>query len=719
MRCRHIPEEDVARYTATEDRADQRPVSPRGPAFLILVFVIVRATSFAQAQPVEAPVVFEGGVVNAASFLRPPVAGSGLAQGSLISIFGGNLGPEPGVSAEFPLTSELAGVSIEIQTAEGGALAAIPIFVSSGQINALLPSATPVGLNLLSVRREGAASGPAALKVVRSSFGLFAFGSGVVRDAVAQRFVSESEQPLATREAPARPGDTVVLWGTGLGPVAGPETSASEAGALDTPVEVMVGHRNAAITYQGRAPCCVGLDQINIRIPEETPAGCFVPVWVSVSGTVHSNIATIPISEDGGACRENPALPTPLTGAPTGRVLLRRVTDLDESLNPIAATTRDTAIGWFRAPAEVLAAAVSPETTATVARTAREIDLAPLQAADLAAVPPQGTCLVYDSVAEEGFYFRDSLFLDAGARLELVGPGGRVEVPKSAEEYRLAAPPAALFLGAGDYGLQGFGGSGFPAFAAEILSGDPARWRVRGDTEGEARLRGVSVEWELAGREPNSILLVGREAVAAPGAGEEIPAPTRFGFVCAASNTALEFAIPPAVLANLSEATAALELASVWGPRVLEFPTDGPETGSLVYLGAQRSSVRLGQPQLPSTPVALPDGTEVQAELALSFAERQRGLMSRRELPSSQGMLFLFENPGRYGFWMLNTLVPLDIVWVDSERRVVFVSENTPPCPAGTFCPTYGSDVVAQFVLELAAGQAAAHGVTVGARLDW
>lgn len=718
MPCRHIQEEGVARCARTENRAEGRWVSVRGLVFAILVFVILRATSFAQVQPPGAPVVFESGVVNAASFLRPPLAGSGLAQGSLISIFGANLGPEPGVSGEFPLTSELAGVAVEIQTAEGGTLAAIPIFVSSGQINALLPSATPVGLNLLSVRRDGAASGPAALKVVRSSFGLFAFGSGVVRAAVAQRFVSESEQPLAIREAPARPGDTVVLWGTGLGPVAGPEASASEAGALDTPVEVMVGHRDAAITYQGRAPCCVGLDQINIRIPDEAPAGCFVPLWVSVRGAVHSNIVTLPISEDGEACRENPMPPARLAGAPTGRVLLRRATDLDDSLNAIAATTRDTAIGWFRAPAEVLAASLSPEAIAAAAQTRRDIDLAPLQAADLAAVPPQGTCLVFDSVAEEGFFFRDTLFLDAGARLELVGPGGRVEVPKLEDEYRLAAPPAALFLGAGDYRLQGPGGSGFPVFEAEIVSGDAARWRARGDAQGEARLRGVSVEWDLAAKAPDSILLVGRDAIAAPpGAGDEILAPTRF--VCAASNTTLEFAIPPAVLANLSEATAALELTSVWGPRALEFPTDGPETGSLAYLDAKRSTVRLGQARLPSTPVALPDGTEVQAELALSFAERQRGLMFRRELPSSQGMLFLFENPGRYGFWMLNTLVPLDIVWLDSQRRVVFVSENTPPCPAGTFCPTYGSDVVAQFVLELAAGQAAARGVTVGARLDW
>lgn len=685
------------------------------PSFRGFLFTILLAAACAsaRAQPAGAPAVFDGGVVNAASFLRPPVAGSGLAQGSLISIFGSNLGPESGVSAEFPLGTELAGVSVEIQTAAGGALAAIPLFVSSGQINALLPSATPVGLNLLSVRRAGVASASTAIKVVRGSFGLFAFGSGVVRTAVAQRFVSESELPLATNDVPARPGETVVLWGTGLGPVTGPETAAAEAGSLDTPIEVMVGHRSAAISYQGRAPCCVGLDQINIRIPEDTPEGCFVPLWVSVRGALHSNVATIPISRDGEACRENPALPAPLPGAPAGRVLLQRAVVLGEALTPIEATTRDLAVGWFRAPSDVAVGAGAPK-AATPARTVRNAALAPLQAADLAVLPPEGTCLVYDSVAEEGFFF----FLNAGARLELDGPGGRIDVPLLTGEYRLAAPPGALFLGPGGYRVRGPGGSGFPSFSSEILSGEAGRWTAKGDAEGEARLRGVSLEWGPSATSPDSILVVGRDVIPSPpGAGEGILAPTRF--VCAAPNTSQGFAIPQAVLANLPEAAAALELTSLWGPRPLEFPTDGPETGSLAYLHAQQSSVRLGPAPLPSTPVALPDGTEIQAELAATFAERQRGLMFRRELPASQGMLFLFENSGRYGFWMLNTLVPLDILWLDSERRIVFISANTPPCPPGTLCPTYGSDVAAQFVLELAAGQAAAHGLTVGARLEW
>ncbi len=657
-----------------------------------------------RAQP-AAPVVFANGVVNAASFLQPPAAGSGLAQGSLISIFGANLGPEAGVSADFPLSNVLAGVSVEIQTAGGGVLAALPLFVSSTQINALLPSATPVGQNTLAVRRDGVASSLVPFTVVGSSFGLFVSPGIVVSAAAAQRFVSENETPVVTRQAPATPGETVVLWGTGLGPVDGSETAAPQATAIDTPIEVMVGQRSAAILYQGRSPCCAGLDQINIRVPDDAPAGCFVPLWIAVRGSLYSNIATIPISQDGSACRETPAIPTPLPGAAVGRLLLRRAVDVDDALHPLDATTRDRAIGWFSLPSEVTPRAGSPfpRQTGTV------VALGLLQAAGLPALPPEGTCLVYAAEAGELVYR-----LDAGEAIELEGPAGRTTIPWTGSEYRLEAPPEALFLGPGSYRVSGPGGSGFPPFSTEMSVEEPAQWTAKGDSEGEARLRGLPIEWTAPAEGVNSMLLVGRDTV--PGSGSEDLAPARF--VCAASAAAQRFVIPPAVLANLPDTATALELGGLWA-KPFELSTGGPETGAMAYLDAQLSSVRLGQPPLPSTPVTLPDGTQIEAELAASFVERQRGLMFRRELPADRGMLFLFENPGHYGFWMLNTLVPLDIVWLDSERRVVFISANTPPCPAGTFCPTYGSEATAQFVLELAAGQAAAHGLTLGGQFEW
>jgi hypothetical protein len=389
--------------------------------------------------------------------------------------------------------------------------------------------------------------------------------------------------------------------------------------------------------------------------------------------------------------------------------------DLDDSLNPINATTRDLAIGRFQALTDESAEGIALSTT--VGAGAQDIALAPLDTAGLPLLPAPGTCLAYDSAA--GGSYR---FLDAGEQIELDGPAGRAAVPRDGDEYRLSSPPGAFFLGAGDYHVEGLGGGSFPPFAAEVSIGEPAALTAIDGTDLEPRAGGFSVEWDAPAMPgvtatPDATLLVGREALAQPPGSAAGVGPARF--VCAASSADEPFAIPAAIFANLPDSTAELDFANLWGPRLLEFATDGPESGSLAYLHSQLAGVRLGQPHLPGTPVALPDGAEVHAEVAATFVERQRGLMFRRELPSSAGMLFLFDNPGRYGFWMLNTLVPLDIVWLDSDRRVVFVSENTPPCPPGTACPTYGSEAVAQFVLELAAGQAAAHQLNVGDELAW
>ena len=72
--------------------------------------------------------------------------------------------------------------------------------------------------------------------------------------------------------------------------------------------------------------------------------------------------------------------------------------------------------------------------------------------------------------------------------------------------------------------------------------------------------------------------------------------------------------------------------------------------------------VSLSAPELPSTPVTLPNGTVIQAELATSFGERQRGLMNRTELATDRGMLFEFEQAALHRFWMFGTLIPLDII---------------------------------------------------------
>jgi uncharacterized membrane protein (UPF0127 family) len=111
--------------------------------------------------------------------------------------------------------------------------------------------------------------------------------------------------------------------------------------------------------------------------------------------------------------------------------------------------------------------------------------------------------------------------------------------------------------------------------------------------------------------------------------------------------------------------------------------------------------------------IILPDKTRVSAEVAATEAEREQGLMNRRALNRDAGMLFIFDKPGPYEFWMKNTLIPLDMLWLDKTGKVVSLTADVPPCKADP-CPTYPPSAIADYVLELEAGYAKSHGLKVG-----
>jgi len=91
-------------------------------------------------------------------------------------------------------------------------------------------------------------------------------------------------------------------------------------------------------------------------------------------------------------------------------------------------------------------------------------------------------------------------------------------------------------------------------------------------------------------------------------------------------------------------------------------------------------------------------------EIAQTSEEMQKGLMNRESLPANQGMLFIFTDMQPRGFWMKNTLIPLDMIFLDNNLTVVEVKKNVQPCEADP-CPVYNS-VPAQYVLEVNAGLA-------------
>lgn len=110
---------------------------------------------------------------------------------------------------------------------------------------------------------------------------------------------------------------------------------------------------------------------------------------------------------------------------------------------------------------------------------------------------------------------------------------------------------------------------------------------------------------------------------------------------------------------------------------------------------------------------------DVRLEVARTPAQQERGLMYRTALPAHTGMLFVFASDGPIGFWMKNTLVPLDMVFVAGDGRVRTVFRNVAPAP-----PSMTDDAiprengVAKYVIELPSGEASRDGIAPGVTLE-
>jgi uncharacterized membrane protein (UPF0127 family) len=119
-----------------------------------------------------------------------------------------------------------------------------------------------------------------------------------------------------------------------------------------------------------------------------------------------------------------------------------------------------------------------------------------------------------------------------------------------------------------------------------------------------------------------------------------------------------------------------------------------------------------------ATVVLRPEGrpeVRVRVELARTDEEQARGLMFREHLDADAGMLFLFQNDDIRRFWMRNTLIPLDMLFISSDNRVVGIVENAEP----------QTDTVrevaqpSQYVLEVNGGFSAEHGITAGTPVEF
>ncbi|HEY4493594.1 MAG TPA: DUF192 domain-containing protein [Candidatus Paceibacterota bacterium] len=106
---------------------------------------------------------------------------------------------------------------------------------------------------------------------------------------------------------------------------------------------------------------------------------------------------------------------------------------------------------------------------------------------------------------------------------------------------------------------------------------------------------------------------------------------------------------------------------------------------------------------------------DLQLEIADSPAERTQGLSDRVSLPDDSGMLFIFDEPGYYSFWMKNMNFPLDIIWLDENWRVVWIDENILP---ETYPALFNPPSPIKFVLEINTGKARELELRLGERVS-
>ncbi len=554
------------------------PLCPRIVAALLFTGAI--AVPHLAAQPAISP----NGIVNSASFAPALSVGGAIAQGSIFSIFGSQLGPATGAQpTAFPLSSTLGGASVKVIQGTA-AVDAIPLYSSAGLINAIMPSNAPTGKVSVQVTFNGAKSNLAPVLVVVNAPGIYTATGAGLGPGIVQNFAPSGIPPINSASATAMPGQIVILWLTGLGPVKAPDNTAPPTGNLPYPVEVWVGGIPISnIAYSGRTPCCSGVDEIVFTLPANVPSGCFVPVTARVAGSAVSNTVTMAIDGQGAACSD---AANPISGPFTrvgrvGTVALMRET-LHSDTGTVSDRTIDHAVAAFRAPG-----------------------VKTFMFNSALAVPPAGSCTVYagtgDYSGSVGQFSFPNAVLDAGT-LTLTGSAGTqnfqktsadaVNIYSTAPGTSTSLPPstgiAPLYLDPGTFRIDGGGGADVGGFSASIaIPASPLNWTNRDAIQTIDRTQPLTLNWSGSA-----------SAVVIEGVNYDAPTNSSVKFQCLAPAGASAFTVPPWILANMpasqavdTNSTATFGLIFLTAP--VGFTASGLDAAALLATFSQGKFVKI------------------------------------------------------------------------------------------------------------------------------
>lgn len=148
----------------------------------------------------------------------------------------------------------------------------------------------------------------------------------------------------------------------------------------------------------------------------------------------------------------------------------------------------------------------------------------------------------------------------------------------------------------------------------------------------------------------------------------------------------------------------------------------------LALIGALSGTFLLQMRSSSPIPTAPPDRLQVNIgdqpyslEIAATPLARQKGLMYRKNLEANSGMLFIFDGVGIQSFWMKNTFIPLDMIWLNEQKEIVYIKENAQPCEnvVQAICQSIVPLKPALYVIELNAGDVQKLNLKVGDKIDF
>ena len=484
-----------------------------------------------------------------------------ISEGAFFTVWGSNLAPSNLGLTNFPRPLTVGGVTVTVTPAAGGTGTPVYlIYVGTSQINCVLPSTVAPGNYNVTVTSGGTTSSPVATQVTASKPALFTQDQSGTGLAVVYNYISQSESDVnrlttgnydGSLSSPAKPGQVLIAWGTGLGPYAAGDNATGVvydfSKAPGTTILAIVGGVSIPVAFAGLSGYAAD-DQINFTLPSNVPTGCAVSLQISVNGVLSAptSIAIAP-SPSATVCVQPGYTTAQLQSLDQGGTITTggfSLTQIAATVPPYGAVKEDSASGAFAQVSGFQLAAASTSTVNIVTSGSCEVIHA----------TSTGTATAIGHVTD----------LDAGT-VTLTGPAGtnlnKQALTEISNTYSLVIGTEGITIPGqlngsilpGTYTLTGAGGNDVGPFSTSITIGSPLNVNPALPTT-VTESAGLTISW-TGGLATDIVEILGGSGTIIGTGANQVTNST--AFICSTTAGQGTFTVPASILTQLPTITAA------------------------------------------------------------------------------------------------------------------------------------------------------------------